>query len=59
MAARMIPKSTKVKVEFIKGFNFGDIFVILLKGDRKNAPRKRVHKVYTKRSALSTQNTKY
>lgn len=29
MAARMIPKSTKVKVEFIKGFNFGDIFVIL------------------------------
>ena len=29
MATRMIPKSTKVKVEFIKGFNFGDIFVIL------------------------------
>ena len=27
--ARMIPKSTKVKVEFIKGLNFGDIFVIL------------------------------
>ncbi len=26
---RMIPKSTKVKVEFLKGFNFGDIFVIL------------------------------
>lgn len=26
---RMIPKSTKVKVEFIKGLNFGDIFVIL------------------------------
>lgn len=26
---RMIPKSTKVKVEFVKGFNFGDIFVIL------------------------------
>ena len=29
MATRMIPKSTRVKVEFIKGFNFGDIFVIL------------------------------
>ena len=29
MATRMIPKSTKVKVEFIKGFNFADIFVIL------------------------------
>ena len=27
--ARMIPKSTKVKIEFLKGFNFGDIFVIL------------------------------
>lgn len=26
---RMIPKSTKVKIEFIKGLNFGDIFVIL------------------------------
>ena len=31
MAARMIPKSTKVKVEFIKGFNFGDIFVMIKK----------------------------
>lgn len=29
MASRMIPKSTKVKVQFFKGFNFSDIFVIL------------------------------
>lgn len=27
--SRMIPKSTKVKVQFFKGFNFSDIFVIL------------------------------
>ena len=26
---RMIPKSTKVKVQFFKGFNFSDIFVVL------------------------------
>ena len=29
MASRMIPKSTKVKIQFFKGFNFSDIFVIL------------------------------
>ena len=27
--SRLIPKSTKVKVQFFKGFNFGDIFVVL------------------------------
>ena len=27
--ARMIPKSTKVKVQFFKGINFGDIIVVL------------------------------
>lgn len=29
MASRMIPKSTKVKVQFFKGMNFSDIFVVL------------------------------
>lgn len=29
MATRMIPKSTKVKVQFFKGINFGDIIVVL------------------------------
>ncbi len=29
MAARMIPKATKVKTQFFKGLNFSDIFVIL------------------------------
>ncbi len=29
MEGRMIPKSTKVKAQFFKGFNFSDIFVIL------------------------------
>ena len=27
--ARMIPKSTKIKVQFFKGINFGDILVVL------------------------------
>ena len=26
---RMIPKSTKVKIQFFKGVNFSDIFVVL------------------------------
>ena len=29
MASRMIPKSTKVKVQFFKGMNFSDILVVL------------------------------
>ena len=29
MATRMIPKSTKFKAQFFKGFNFSDIFVVL------------------------------
>ena len=29
MAGRMIPKSTKVKVQFFKGINFSDIIVIV------------------------------